>query len=212
MHDVIQQTVHMVATSNSVARLAIIFCAALLVYALGLAWLVIAAVRRAHMTWSTAGHMVLLAVVAYILAKVLGHMISDPRPYIVAHTQPLIPTAHDNGFPSDHTLLAAVLTASLWWIDRRFIAAFAIGTLLVLLGRLGIDAHHTLDVVGSVVITVIAALVSRVTPFPQTWDRPLLPRGRGPRVNRSPGDTGVSGIADPTGPVRPSHTDDGVEV
>ncbi len=61
-------------------------------------------------------------------------------------------------------------------------AAFAVGTVLVMLGRLGIGAHHTEDVLGSAAIMVVAAFVSRVAPFPLTWGRPLFPAPR-----RAPG-------------------------
>jgi undecaprenyl-diphosphatase len=152
-----------------------ILCATVVVYLLVLAWLADVARQQARLTLATAGHVVVLGVLAYLLAKVLGHLIVDPRPYLVEHVRPLIPVAHDNGFPSDHTLLAAVLTASLWWIDRRLLPAFAVGTALVLLGRLGIAAHHTIDVLGSVSIATVAALVSLRVRLPTAWNRPLLP-------------------------------------
>ncbi len=175
MHDMLQQGLQSLAGQNIVTRDVIIVCAAAVVYLLGLAWLAVAVRERARLTLATAGHIVVLGVAAYLASKALGHAIVDPRPYIVAHTHPLIPTAHDNGFPSDHTLLAALLTASLWWIDRRLILAFAAGTALVMLGRLGIGAHHTVDVLGSVAIAAVGALMARAVPFPATWDRPLLP-------------------------------------
>lgn len=175
MHDTIQQGLQALATGNGVARAIIIVCAAAVVYLLVLAWLALAAGERGRLTLAAAGHIIVLGVVAYLVSKVLGHVVNDPRPYIVAHTHPLIPTAHDNGFPSDHTLLAALLTASVWWIDRRLLLVFASGTVLVMLGRLGVGAHHTIDVLGSVAIVVIAGLASRVVPLPTQWNRPILP-------------------------------------
>ncbi|HEX8035798.1 MAG TPA: phosphatase PAP2 family protein, partial [Ktedonobacterales bacterium] len=96
--------------------------------------------------------------------------------YVVAHQQPIVPIAHDNGFPSDHTLMAMVLTTSLWWLWRRFVPYFAVGTLLVMLGRLGIGAHHTFDVVGSVVIVLVVALVVGMLPLPRAWTTPIIGR------------------------------------
>src|SRR5438094_5755052 len=150
MRDVIQQAVQALASHDVVAREVAILCAVVVLYLLVLAWLAIVARQQARLTVATAGHVVVLGVLAYLLAKVIGYLIVDPRPYLVYHVRPLIPVGHDNGFPSDHTLLAAVLTASLWWIDRRLLLAFTAGTVLVLLGRLGIGAHHTIDVLGSV--------------------------------------------------------------
>lgn len=121
----------------------------------------------------------------------------------MAHTHSLIPVSHDNGFPSDHTLLAAALTASLWWIDRRLLLAFAGGTLLVMLGRLGVGVHHTLDVLGAVGIAAVAAVVVRAVPLPATWDRPLLPalRGASGEVARSTARRDPSAVT-PRGPRR----------
>jgi membrane-associated phospholipid phosphatase len=72
-------------------------------------------------------------------------------------------------------LLAAALTASLWWIDRRWLGAFSAGTTLVLLGRLGIGAHHTVDVLGSVAIAAGVTLILTLAPLPPAWNAPLLP-------------------------------------
>ena len=188
MHDVIEQAVYALASHNVVARAVVILCAAVVLYLLVLAWLVVVARRQARLTLATAAHVVVLGALAYLLAKVLGHLIVDPRPYLVDHVRPLIPVAHDNGFPSDHTLLAAVLTASMWWIDRRLLAAFAVGTVLVLVGRLGIAAHHTIDVLGSVAIAAVVALILAVAPLPPAWNAPVLParwRSREPLLSRS---------------------------
>jgi membrane-associated phospholipid phosphatase len=175
MHDVIQQGVQTLASQNTATRDVTIFCATLLVYLLGLAWAVVVIYQRATLTVATLGRIVVLGVLAYLLSRVLTSIIIDPRPYIVAHTRPLIPLAHDNGFPSDHVLLAAFLAASLWWINRRLLPAFVGGMLLVLLGRLGVGAHHTLDVLGSIAIVGVAACVTLAIPLPAIGHKPLLP-------------------------------------
>jgi membrane-associated phospholipid phosphatase len=71
-------------------------------------------------------------------------------------------------------LLVSALWASLWWIDRRWLGAFVVGVVLVGLGRLGVGAHHTLDVVGSLAIAAGAALVVALLPLPAAWQRPIL--------------------------------------
>lgn len=175
MHDVMQQGLESLASQNMVTRDVAILCATALLYLLAVAWIVLLAWRRARLSVAVIARIAVLALLAYVVSVILTGVIADPRPYIVTHTQPLTPVGHDNGFPSDHTLLAAALTASLWWFARRAIPLFAIGTLLVALGRLGIGAHHTLDVVGSIVIAVIAALIAGALPLPAPWSRPLLP-------------------------------------
>ncbi len=175
MQDTVQQGLQTLASQNIVARDVIIVCAAAIVYVMAAAWLVIVARRRTWLTVRTVVRLVTLGVLAYAASKVLTGMVADPRPYLVEHVRPLIPVARDNGFPSDHTLLAAFLTATLWWLDRRALAAFAVGTLLVMAGRLGVGAHHTIDVLGAVGIVVVAALIVAALPLPAAWDRPLLP-------------------------------------
>jgi undecaprenyl-diphosphatase len=102
----------------------------------------------------------LAAALTALLAVVLGHPIPDPRPYLAEGYTPLTHVSADNGFPSDHTLLAALLAGLLGWIDRRWRWALAVGAGLVGLGRLAVGAHHTLDVLGSVLIVMVAVGVA----------------------------------------------------
>jgi membrane-associated phospholipid phosphatase len=175
MPDAIQHSVQALAAQNTVARNLTIFCAVALVYLLGVAWVLVVVRQRATLTLATVGRLVVLGLLASLLSKLLAHVVIDPRPYVVAHMRPLIPVARDNGFPSDHALLAAFLATGLWWIDRRLLPAFAVGTVLVLLGRLGVGAHHTIDVLGSIGIVAVAALGTLAIPLPSTFHRPLFP-------------------------------------
>lgn len=169
MNDPLQQAMQNLATENNVTRAVFVFFAAVLIYFLGAGWLVTAIVRRAQLTPATVLRLLLLAILTYVASKLLAHVIIDPRPYIVEHTQPLTPTASDNGFPSDHTLLAGLITASLWWLARRLLPLFAVGTLLLMLGRLGIGAHHTIDVLGSVLIVLVLTVLVAWLPLPARW-------------------------------------------
>jgi undecaprenyl-diphosphatase len=95
---------------------------------------------------------------------------------VVEHIVPLTSVSTDSGFPSDHTLLVAALAAALYWLDRRFIPLFAAGTLLVMLGRLGVAAHHAADVAASLVIVALAAACAAALPLPAGWQRPAWPQ------------------------------------
>jgi len=61
---------------------------------------------------------VIIAGLSYLLSILATDLISDPRPFIQTGIAPLIQSATDNGFPSDHTLLlgivAAVITLASW--------------------------------------------------------------------------------------------------
>jgi membrane-associated phospholipid phosphatase len=169
VNDLLQQAMQTLATQNDLTRAIFVFCASFLLYLLVAGWLAVALLHHDTLTPATLARLVLLAILAFAAATLLTHVISDPRPYLVEHTQPLTAVATDNGFPSDHTLLAAFLTASLWWIARRALPYFAAGTFVVMLARLGIEAHHTLDVLGSVLIVLVAALTVARIPLPAAW-------------------------------------------
>jgi membrane-associated phospholipid phosphatase len=174
MQDILQQALESFAIHNAVAGQVMMFCAAYLVFVMGAIWLGVALWRHERLTWAAVMRFVVIVVVAYAAAKVLNHVVLDTRPYLVTHTQPLISVSRDNGFPSDHVLLAAAMTATLWWLDRRVLLLFALGTLLVMAGRLGVGAHHTLDVAGSVVIVAVVTLLAAAIPLPSTWHAPIL--------------------------------------
>ncbi len=185
MQDVVQQTLHALSVHDGVTRVLVIFCASVLVYLLGAAWIVAVAVAAGHAALSPAivVRFVLMGALAYLASHVLTSLVIDPRPYVVAHAAPLVPVAHDNGFPSDHTLLAATLTASLCWIDRRFLVPCVVAVLLIMAGRLGIGAHHTIDVLGSIAVTALAFALASAVRLPSAWARPLFPTS--PRRRRA---------------------------
>ncbi len=179
MQDVLQRALEAFAQLNTVTREGAIACAVALLYVLGAAWVLVVVSKRTRLTGIMVARIGLVLLLSYLASLVLTALISDPRPYIVAHTQPLAPVGHDNGFPSDHTLLAATLAAGLWWLDRRLALLFGAGALLVGLGRLAIGAHHTLDIVGSIAIAIVAAILAQALPLPAAWGRPLrLRHGR----------------------------------
>ena len=174
VHDGIEQGLQHLAAQSALARDATIFCASYLVFVMAGVWLVIAAISRARIDAAVVARLLILAALSYALSRAGGAVVSDPRPFIVEHIKPIVAIAHDNGFPSDHVLLAAALTASLWWIDRRLLPLFFGGLVLVALGRMGIAAHHLEDVVGSAVIVAIAAIVAALAPLPWSWQKRRL--------------------------------------
>ena len=93
---------------------------------------------------------------SYILAKILGYFVISPRPAFADHVMPLISVASDNGFPSDHTLLSMTIALIVFAYHKK------IGALLIFLAtvvgvcRVLVHAHHWIDVVGSVGISIAA--------------------------------------------------------
>ncbi len=186
MHDPLQHALYTLASGHAPLRALAIVCASYLVYVMAVAWVVVAVSRRAALSVAVVARLAVMVALAFLASRLLGGVVADPRPYLVDHLRPLATVSHDNGFPSDHALLAAALTAGLWWIDRRWLPPFAVATVLVMLGRLAIGAHHTLDVTGSVAIVLVAALVAALLPLPTAWRRAIvIPAGTTSRTTHS---------------------------
>jgi len=94
----------------------------------------------------------------YLLAKLGGLLISDPRPFVVGHFTPLISHAADNGFPSDHTLLASFIGWVALYYSRKIGVIALILAALIGLARVYVGVHHLEDIIGSFVISGLAAL------------------------------------------------------
>lgn len=112
----------------------------------------------------------LTMVVAFILAAVIGagllfasaHAWSDPRPFVVDGVAPLIPHVSDNGFPSDHSL-AAALVAGVVLAFRRRVGLVLLGVaFLVGAARVAAHLHHFPDVLGGLLIGLASAILGVV--------------------------------------------------
>lgn len=174
MHDTLQRALSTLAHQNTFTGALFVGAASYAIAALAMMWAALCVYNRGTITRATAGRLMVMSVLALVAAKVANGLILDPRPYLLAHRAPLAAVARDNGFPSDHVLLAADLAAALYWIDRPAVPLFTLGALIVAAGRLGIDAHHTLDVLGSGGIILISALVAARLPLGPSWTLPLI--------------------------------------
>jgi membrane-associated phospholipid phosphatase len=104
----------------------------------------------------------LTAVLAFVLAKLGSHVISDPRPFFHDGTAALVASAKDNGFPSDHTLLASVAACIGWHYRKRYGIGLGVVAILVAWGRVAAHVHHLTDVVGAMVFAVLGYLLALV--------------------------------------------------
>jgi undecaprenyl-diphosphatase len=103
--------------------------------------------RADAVRWAVIIAMTLL--IAFICAQIGAAVFNDPRPFTQDHVKPLIAHGPDNGFPSDHGLLAAALVAAVLLLDLRFVALFVVLGVLVDWARVGAGIHHVIDVAGS---------------------------------------------------------------
>lgn len=92
----------------------------------------------------------------YALGKLGSHFYFGPRPFVVEHFIPLVSHAPDNGFPSDHTLLASALAAvGMFWNRRLGVALWSIA-IIVAASRVYVGVHHPIDVLGSMAFAIVA--------------------------------------------------------
>ena len=103
--------------------------------------------------------MVVGLVVVAILVRVAGVLHSDPRPFVQDPSiHPWFSHPADNGFPSDHTAVAAVTAFVV--LRRRLGAGLVLLAITVLIGaaRVLAHVHHVQDVVAGLVIGLVAAI------------------------------------------------------
>jgi membrane-associated phospholipid phosphatase len=102
--------------------------------------------------------MVVGLVAVAVLVKVAGAMHTDPRPFVENPSlHPWFSHPADNGFPSDHTAVAAV--TSFVVVRRRLavgVCLLAI-TAMIAAARVLAHVHHVQDVVAGGVIGLVAA-------------------------------------------------------
>ncbi len=85
-------------------------------------------------------------------ARLISMLYYNPRPFVVENIAPLIQHASDNGFPSDHTLLAAACAALIASYDKKLGGVLYLLTILIGASRVAAKVHHPLDIFGSIVI------------------------------------------------------------
>ncbi len=119
--------------------------------------------RPALLRWGITA--VIVLILSYAFAKIGGALYNNPRPFAVDHIKPLVSHGPDNGFPSDHALLAAAIVALVVFAEPWVAVPFGVIAVLVDWGRVGSGLHHVIDVVGSDVFVALAAFIALlVTP------------------------------------------------
>lgn len=128
---------------------------ALYAVALGAAFAWLRAPRPDKVPFAVAG--VVAAALVGILVKVAGTLWTDPRPFVVDHTTPLVSHNADNGFPSDHTALALAIALVVLARDQAIGVCLVVLALLLGAARVAAHVHHVPDILGGVVVALLAA-------------------------------------------------------
>jgi len=106
---------------------------------------------------------------AYTASKIADWAYYNPRPFVVEGVAPLVAHVADNGFPSNHMLLAATLAMLVFVYNRPLGSVLWAVAATVGLARVLAFVHHGVDIVGSVGIAVVVVwgvyLSIRKTPW-----------------------------------------------
>jgi len=110
--------------------------------------------------WTVAAILTLL--LSFLGAQIAAALYNDPRPFVAGHYRPLIAHVADNGFPSDHSLAAAVIVAVVGFARWLWSLPFVLLGGIIEAARVGAGLHHPIDVIGSDVVVSIAAVLAAV--------------------------------------------------
>jgi undecaprenyl-diphosphatase len=109
---------------------------------------------------------------------VASRLHSDPRPFVHdPHSAPLFPHPADNGFPSDHSAAAGLLTALVLRYKRWLGAVVAAGAVAIAWARVAAHVHHAQDVVIGLGVGLAAGVLA-------AWIVQLLVRRGGRQAGR----------------------------
>jgi undecaprenyl-diphosphatase len=100
------------------------------------------------------------AVLSLVLAKLSSHLYTDIRPQFKDGSIPLLAHGNDNGFPSDHTLLASFLALLAITYSKRTGYGLLAVALIIGWARVAAHIHHAVDIAGSLVITAVAYAIA----------------------------------------------------
>lgn len=129
----------------------------LLVVVAGVLWLTLSTPKKAVLAAEAIVGLVLVGIGIWVA----GHLHTDPRPFVHdPASKPLFAHPADNGFPSDHSAAAGLLTALVFRYRRILGAAVAVGAVLIAWARVAAHVHHGQDVVAGLAIGVAAGALA----------------------------------------------------
>ncbi|PWJ74861.1 undecaprenyl-diphosphatase [Pseudaminobacter salicylatoxidans] len=109
----------------------------------------------------TAIALLLALVIAIVLSYLVGLVMFRPRPFMVGLGHALVEHRPNASFPSNHGLAFATCAAVLFMLRRKTVAWVATGLGLVMAwSRIYIGVHYPLDMVGSIIVGLAAAMAS----------------------------------------------------
>ncbi|MDB5169435.1 MAG: phosphatase family protein [Candidatus Saccharibacteria bacterium] len=105
---------------------------------------------------------VVAAVLAVLLAVIGSRLFNDPRPFVAGHFTPYFAHGKDNGFPSDHALIAGLFAAITYVYSKRFGTLAFIIAALIGGARVIAGIHHVIDIIASLAFACLATFIAQL--------------------------------------------------
>jgi len=100
------------------------------------------------------------ALISLGINQIIGNLIwHRPRPYEAHPGVYHLTHSHDPSFPSDHASAAFGIAFGIYVIDKRVGRFFLVVATLIAVGRMVVGAHYLTDILASLVISAIVAVV-----------------------------------------------------
>lgn len=99
--------------------------------------------------------------VALVLQLLLRHIFPSVRPYILNDSPALIPhPPTTNSFPSGHTITAFVAATIVCFWSKKWGGLALVAAVLVGVGRVLARVHWPIDILGGVIVALVAVVVA----------------------------------------------------
>lgn len=123
-----------------------------------LVWL-IAEDRKGKLVLGASAIVGVVLMVAFLyIAKGVHH---DPRPFVQnPRIKPLFGHSRDDGFPSDHSIAAALIAVLVLWRHRLIGFLLALGAAAIAWARVAAHVHHLQDVLAGLALGALAAAIA----------------------------------------------------
>lgn len=106
-------------------------------------------------------------ILALVMARIATKLYDNPRPFVSDGSQALFHSSTNNGFPSDHALLASFLAFTAFIYSRMIGKVLLLVAVLVAWGRVAGHVHHGIDVIASFAIAGLSVYITHKYIFPR---------------------------------------------
>lgn len=136
-----------------------IFLAKYLVFVVVLVWVWVWARAKRSAKIQLLVATISAGILALIITKIASKLYYDPRPFVTQHIKPLVAHAADNGFPSEHSVLAATLATIIIPYAKRWAILAGVLAILVGIGRVLVHVHSPVDIIAGFAIGIVSAAI-----------------------------------------------------